>query len=205
MKTRTVLAALLLLSVSPAFGIVRCVDPNTGAVTYSDRACPKGGGEEVRFHRGNAASSTHFREEIERKRLEEEQDAQERRTYSEADQRRVKAVQQQRRQGEWDKLCKEGIKPYKGSQNGQLTTAQRRLLMECAGIPAKGHGTSDAAPTTMPVPVPAAQPTPSTITNCDAGGCWDNQGGRYRKGAGPTHIRQDGKVCQRIGELMQCP
>lgn len=57
-------------------------------------------------------------------------------------------------------------------------------------------------PVTTAPPVPA--PVPSVITNCDPGGCWDDVGNRYNKGAGTTHFTQDGRVCQNIGGMMQC-
>lgn len=46
---------------------------------------------------------------------------------------------------------------------------------------------------------------PSAITSCDAGGCWDNVGGRYTKGAGQTYFPSSGGACQMIGGRMQCP
>ncbi|HUW28190.1 MAG TPA: hypothetical protein VMV97_06245 [Sulfuriferula sp.] len=48
----------------------------------------------------------------------------------------------------------------------------------------------------MPRPdiqTPAARP--SVITNCDPGGCWDNLGNRYNKGAGNTYFSPSG-ACQ---------
>jgi len=47
--------------------------------------------------------------------------------------------------------------------------------------------------------------TPSIITSCDAGGCLDNLGGRYNKGAGNTYIPSTGGACQIVGGMMHCP
>lgn len=52
-------------------------------------------------------------------------------------------------------------------------------------------------------PMPIAKPSPSVITSCDRGGCWDNVGNRYN-GGGQTKFRSDGKTCQMIGNMMQC-
>lgn len=52
-------------------------------------------------------------------------------------------------------------------------------------------------------PPPSAPPR--TITNCDAAGCWDTQGGRYNHGAGNTYFSTNGGACQMIGGQMQCP
>ena len=42
--------------------------------------------------------------------------------------------------------------------------------------------------------------------HCDAGGCWDNLGGRYTRGAGNTYFpTTGGPSCQMIGGVMRCP
>ncbi len=51
-----------------------------------------------------------------------------------------------------------------------------------------------------PRPAPAG---PSIVTTCDAGGCWDSSGQRYTT-SGPSLVRSDGKVCQRVGATVQC-
>jgi hypothetical protein len=54
--------------------------------------------------------------------------------------------------------------------------------------------------------LPVQNQAPSIITNCDAGGCWDNLGGRYNKGAGNTYFpASGGPACQMIGGQMRCP
>lgn len=41
---------------------------------------------------------------------------------------------------------------------------------------------------------------------CLAGGCWDNLGGRYTRGAGNTYFpTTGGPSCQMIGGVMRCP
>lgn len=50
-----------------------------------------------------------------------------------------------------------------------------------------------------------AREAPSTITNCDEGGCWDNLGKRYTRGAGSTYFPNTGGSCQVVGGQMQCP
>jgi hypothetical protein len=53
--------------------------------------------------------------------------------------------------------------------------------------------------------IPASAPVPSIITNCDPGGCWDNLGGRYNHGAGPTYFGPSGRACNLDGGQMACP
>lgn len=54
-----------------------------------------------------------------------------------------------------------------------------------------------------PEPQPPPKPRPTTIMSCDSGGCWDDVGNRYNKGAGGM-FRGDGKFCQKIGNMLQC-
>jgi hypothetical protein len=47
-------------------------------------------------------------------------------------------------------------------------------------------------------------PAPSTVTSCDAGGCWDGGGTRYNNAAGNVFMNGAGKTCHQIGATMQC-
>lgn len=53
-------------------------------------------------------------------------------------------------------------------------------------------------------PDPHVPEWPSKVTSCDISGCWDGSGRRYNSGAGSTHFRDDGQVCQRKGDMMHC-
>lgn len=78
-----------------------------------------------------------------------------------------------------------------------MTPSQRRLLAAtCSG---SHSDVGDYA-----IPAPPRSPSPSAITNCDAGGCWDDLGNRYNKGAGSTYFPPQGGACQRIGGQMIC-
>ncbi len=109
-----------------------------------------------------------------------------------------------------DKACEAASRPYPGAQNGQLTAAQLDTLASCGGqttARSRDTGTATRRPSAAPPPVamPAPPPAPSVITSCDAGGCWDNMGGRYTKGAGNTHFpTTGGGACQMIGGQMRC-
>lgn len=102
-------------------------------------------------------------------------------------------------------LCRAATTPHKGAQNGQLTAAQRAAAASaCSGRNSTYNydaGATESYGSAAPSYTP---PPPTHITDCDQTGCWDNQGGRYNKGAGPTHIRNDGRVCQSVGGQMIC-
>lgn len=119
----------------------------------------------------------------------------------------------ERQQKERKDLCHEASTPYKGAQNRQLTIRQRAMARACdSGASAdeiqRISLEHKQAATRVAPSVPSVSnhelPAPSHITNCDQGGCWDNMGNRYNQGAGPTHFRQDGRVCQQVGSMMQC-
>ena len=106
-------------------------------------------------------------------------------------------IQERQNKGRND-LCREADTPYKGAQNRQLTARQKAMLSACGS----GASITDIERISLEHKNAAAHsgaPAPSHITNCDGAGCWDNQGNRYNEGAGPTHIRQDGRVCHDTG------
>lgn len=53
-------------------------------------------------------------------------------------------------------------------------------------------------------PEPRIPEGPAKVTNCNLSGCWDISGRRYNSGAGSTHFRDDGEICQRKGDMMHC-
>lgn len=51
----------------------------------------------------------------------------------------------------------------------------------------------------------ARKAQPTSMTNCNAGGCWDNAGNRYnRTGDGSRFVRSDGKFCTTNGNFVNC-
>lgn len=58
-------------------------------------------------------------------------------------------------------------------------------------------------PIVTPPPAQAGPGMPAPVTNCDAGGCVNPDGGRYNGGTGNTYLN-NGRLCQRNGVWMQC-
>jgi len=191
-KLIVITTSLLLTATVSAGGVVRCVNPDTGAVAYTDGVCSHGAGEKMNISSGNVLDSSQVHRDIQRlKAKKAEKEARRRENMRWVDSLQRKQAQRQASERE-RKLC-ERIRPHKGSQNGQLTAAQLSALRSCAG------GSTSAPSKPMPAP-----PRPSSITSCDPGGCWDNLGNRYNKGAGTTYFNQHGGVCQSVGGQMHC-
>ena len=62
---------------------------------------------------------------------------------------------------------------------------------------------SPPAASRIPAPVPAPEERPSTVTACDPGGCWANDGSRLNR-LGPNLWGKRG-MCTLHGSLLQCP
>jgi hypothetical protein len=59
---------------------------------------------------------------------------------------------------------------------------------------------------TLPPPAISVTPAPRpTFTgNCDSSGCWDSDGTRINA-VGGALVRPDGRMCQDVGGVLQCP
>lgn len=97
-----------------------------------------------------------------------------------------------------DQMEKNRLQHELQMQNAQFRHDNPDEANNTARYPAEQNNEQNAPP--MPAP-----PTPSIITSCDPGGCWDNLGGRYNKGGGDTYFPTSGGACQMIGGMMHCP
>lgn len=82
------------------------------------------------------------------------------------------------------------------TMNKLLSARRLTCGMGEGSVPARGANPGATSP---------YAPPPSIITSCDPGGCWDNQGNRYNKGAGQTYFPSSGGACQMINGAMHCP
>ncbi len=92
-----------------------------------------------------------------------------------------------------------------GNTPQQRRAAKKELEELMGGGPAKeasASGQSARKPSSAET-LPSSS-GPAIVVNCDPAGCWDTQGRRYNKGAGPTFIRSDGRPCQQVGNQFQC-
>lgn len=199
-----VIAALL----SPAIAlsqVYKCVDAS-GKTTFSDQGCAgNNSATTVELGHINTQDSSQYQQRILDDRFERSQPKKQLRVTVVGDGRQEEQQARARKD-----LCKEANTPYKGAQNRQLTARQRDMAAGCSA----GRSTDEIIDISnkhkMSAPPPPAPPShtapsgPAQITNCDAGGCWDTQSQRYNQGAGSTHFRQDGRICEQVGQQMQC-
>ncbi|MET0311624.1 MAG: hypothetical protein ABW051_06200 [Burkholderiaceae bacterium] len=103
---------------------------------------------------------------------------------------------------------------------GQLEAAKKRTAEACFGSarnPSSSAGRVAQPPVAVPPPAtairpvqppaaplpPVAIPRPSTVTSCDAGGCWDSNGARLNR-IGPGLSATTGP-CTVQGAFAYCP
>lgn len=70
----------------------------------------------------------------------------------------------------------------------------------------RNNGQRSAGNTTDTTPSPPPPPSPSVITHCAGGFCYDNMGGVYhRHGNGTTMTGPSGGTCIQTGSMVNCP
>lgn len=196
MKPLLLAALAVLLPCSASAQVFKCVDAS-GKITFSDQGCATGHtGSAISIKPANSSDSSQYRSQQP--------------TYSQPERgqqqtgTRVTIVGDSgREESERNRLCREASTPHKGAHG--LTASQRvHAAKICHGIdlPMPEPHAAPAPPTAAP----AAPVAPAPIVNCDAGGCWDTNGGRYNRGAGDTHFPSTGgPACQLINGQMICP
>lgn len=186
--------------------VFKCTD-DRGRTTYSQQPCMDANRVERVEIRENTIDSSGSRREsaLMHQRLSAE-NAQRQAARDAANAARRSEAQSARSNAGSSALCREMQKPIPGSRG--MTAAQREsVLAACGGIapPSRDRQVTPSTPSASTLPVPQT-PRPNVITNCDAGGCWDDVGGRYNRGAGSTFFpAAGGAACQLVGGAMQCP
>lgn len=201
-------ALVYLLSFAAGAQVIRCVEPKTGAVTYTDGKCsgtqrgaevvPQSTPDQIRQERAQSQEAL--------RRNQQEQAAIAAREAANAARTRY-AEQADTNQADKSQSaeCKRALSNLDVVQrsitnkNG-VPGARAIVNVEC-GTNINIDGNSRRARSHDPMSMPMQ---PSVITSCDAGGCWDNMGGRYNR-SGKAFFGPGGKACQQIGSMMQCP
>lgn len=174
--------------------ILKCVEPVTGTVTFSDGGCSEG--EEaaaVDVRPVNSIEGSQYRQE----NLDAAQP-------SELDGSRSITVVggDDDSQSELKSLCSRARNHQEGARG--LTVVQRAIAQRCLGMPSDVLRSEEAGGTSASSS--SSPKAPPELVNCDAGGCWDTNGARYNRGAGSTFMpAEGGAACQYMGGILVCP
>ena len=202
------LAAFAALHALPSDAqVFRCTDQRTGKIAYSDTPCQGGTtGGAVRIQE-NTLDTSNSRERALRRELQELR--QRMNSYELNSDRsaygRTEADLQAERA---DSRACEQAKRSLEIESGSMTRSQSSVNAKAAAMrSACGIREPDRVEVNnYGRPSGRHNPQPSVITNCDPGGCWDNLGNRYNRGAGNTYFPGAGSgACQMIGGQMLCP
>jgi hypothetical protein len=108
-------------------------------------------------------------------------------------------------------LCQLATRDYLADPRS--AEAEGRLRAACYSAPGRspelrppivvGVPAAPVVPVSPAVPEIQMPSSPSVLTSCDAGGCWDNLGRRY-SGTGPVYSGPGGAVCTRNGDRIEC-
>lgn len=176
--------------------VFKCVNKATGKTSFSDVPCATGeDGRPVKINSGNTFDGSVYRQQESQAHAESAIPVQARPQTSQTANNRPTSA-------DLKKFCS-NIKP---SPRG-YTANQLQMLAECAGLHGDPQNGMRVQSGQLPVAMPApAQAGPLVITDCNSSGCWDNQGGRYDKGAGNTYFpAAGGPACHNAGGQMACP
>lgn len=218
------LLAIAACSALPASGqVVRCTDPKTGQVTYTDGKCAAGttgheveakrSAEEIEQDRKAAERAI----ELKQQRLLAEKAAADLQAQREAEQERVRAAraaatapqpQDYARSAECARsrrnleLVSSTLSGNTYDQEPRLEAAQRQMDLDCLGP--QGYAELERARATQPriVVAPPRQPVypppvpqKPYLTHCGNFHCVDNTGARYPR-AGPGRFPGNDGVCR---------
>lgn len=193
MRHFKLLFVLALLSPTIHAQVLKCTDPKTGNVTYSDGGCAASHKvAAIRIQPSSKQNSNSFSDSRVSQQAQQDYYGQSFSTSADSNQRRANSnpMAEQARKDAY----REASTPIKGARG--LTANQLRTLAALGGVdvpaPEREH------------PQSSVPNQPRMVTSCDEGGCWDTQGGRYNRGAGNTYIPTTGGSCQGVGNQMQC-
>lgn len=184
-KLSFVSTAFILASITTSLAeatTYKCIDKETGKVSFSDRSCDKG--NEVRLikvHPTNTVDSSIYQQGSSEELLNRETKHNNTQSTLIED-----SDTGNRSRADFCGKITPGPRGY--------TAKQQQLLAQCAGLSISSQSNS---PTDATAPTSPSAPPP-IIVSCDSAGCWDNQGLRYIHGAGDTYIPANGGPARQL-------
>jgi hypothetical protein len=206
LKPGCITLVVTLVPVVASAQFYKCTNSN-GKIEFSDKPCAAETRKEHIAPRANTIDTSGFREQMMRQEISELRERAERAERQAAAQasgtgRSGADLQAERIDSRACEVAKRDYEMAAGSisQNGRVIAARRSAMYGACGM----REPDVIVQPTIRERRSASLPSPSAITSCDAGGCWDNTGGRYNKGGGNTYFGPRG-ACQNIGGMMHCP
>lgn len=202
-KTLWLCAGLCLVPFCANAQIFKCVDPKTGAKTYSDVPCaPLDRAATILTPRYTTPSTTR----------------QPQLSASQAEQGRSEPLERQARLANLTDLADATEASRDKANSIECEQAKRKLAVRKSRVTrfssdAKEPAIDLHAACGMPKPANVASTSvggatvvelPVQLVNCDPAGCWDTRGRRYPR-AGDLLIRPQGGVCTQAGKQWVCP
>ncbi|HEY8361044.1 MAG TPA: DUF4124 domain-containing protein [Ramlibacter sp.] len=211
-----VLAAALALTGQAGAQVFKCKDA-TGAVVYSQTACPAGvliDGTKPRSAAAQAGAPLTQRREVDRASVQGSAAPPrpapahvvdpDRGCPSELDVRNIEAAMSARvvvkRQASLRQELRKAAACRSGSHPPYTSAEWDRMRAVLRG---EGSDNDNSAYQDAGVRSGSVNEPPLSLTNCDGSGCWDTQGRRYNNAAG-GYFRSDGVFCARSGPHIRC-
>lgn len=201
-------AATLVAAPAHAAGYYLCQDPKTGRKIGQDHPCEPG--KELGSYAPVGAAEQKEREEAAR-RSKREFERRHPGTYppeeymTEEELAAYRVEEKQRREERKKEEDRQAIQDAlrRSEQAEQRAREAERAAREAKEKAAEAEAAANSPryPLLLPPPRPPRSPR---IRNCDAGGCWDEQGRRYPRGGAGVFIGPSG-ACRKEGNVLRCP
>lgn len=200
------------ISISTHAQVIKCKDPKTGKITYTDGICStsESSSEVVRRQTAEEIASERQQAEIAKQRVQREiADLEERKErVASSTSRHADVPLIDKSQSVECERAKRNLRTEQSSITKKPSMVSGLISVETAcGIDASkylaGERSGSRAHESSHRPSSDSSHRPSNITSCNKGGCWDNLGGRYT-GSGANLFSSDGRACKRVGSQLIC-
>lgn len=202
-------SGLLLSSIVAAQAVVhRCVDPDTGSVTFSQVPCRVGQESSTRIVRPNSIDASGSREQVmqhEIRQLRSQVQTHERRLNSPPSNGMTQPDLQAQRID--SRACEQARRAYEIesssiiNDNREVVLMKREAMYGACGM--REPDRTEINVTSQSSSDRRRVPYRRSISVCDDSGCWDNFGQFYAHGAGPIYHGPTGS-CEVQGGTMYC-
>ena len=187
--------------------VVKCVEPRTGKVSYTDGACTKNerSSEIARKQTSDEVNAERLQAAVAQQRLQREiADLRSRQAEAEVAKSQLNQVPHQPEDKTRSIECQRARRNIEVEQSS--VTKRSNPTASLIGVEAAcGIDASKYMPSAKrPYNLPSGLSKPIVITSCDPGGCWDNLGGRYN-GSGDILFGPGGQACRKTGNKLICP